>query len=131
MLTQIVFPFVSLISQKRSSVTPQSQWNVLLKPPPYEQQAHNSGSWRPPEEQRHPGCPPACPQKVPWRYFCFITEGGKTHCVDTHWRSSPGRKLFFGKLDFLGMSKREKTKLLWNKNMCWVFVNVWMPFIEI
>ena len=70
---------VSLISQKRRWVTPQIQWKVLREPAPlYAQQPHNSGSWRPPEEQPPPSCPPACPQKVPCRHFFPVTEGGNS-----------------------------------------------------
>ena len=46
-----------------------------------------------------------------WGCFCFLTEGGKIHCIDMNWRSSAGQKVFFGKLHFLGMSKRGKTNL--------------------
>lgn len=45
-------------------------------------------------------------------YFCFINKGGKIHCVDMYWKSSAGGKLFFGKVDFLGMSKGERDKII-------------------
>ena len=88
--SSIVFPSVSL-SQKRRCATPQSQRKVLLEPaPPYMQQPHNSGSWRPPGEQPPPSCPPACPRKVPWRHFFSVTEGGKNHCWRVQERFSRG-----------------------------------------